>query len=114
RLRSRHGYDSATMYQVLAALLQANPSAFIDGNLNGLRAGARLSIPDLASVRAIDADEARRLYAQHMRDYRGQRSRAGSTTAAVAAEGAGDAASGRIERSEPVTQPPSGRDELRI
>lgn len=114
RLRSRHGYDAATLYQVLAALLQANPSAFINGNMNGLRAGARLRVPDLATVQAIDADEARRLYAQHMRDYRGQRGQAGTTGMAVGGAGATDVASGRIERTEPVPQPPSGRDELRI
>lgn len=114
RLRSRHGYDAATLYQVLAALLQANPSAFIDGNMNGLRAGARLSVPDLAAVQAIDADEARRLYAQHMRDYRGRRGQAGTTGMAVGGTGAADMASGRIERTEPAPQPPSGRDELRI
>src|SRR5690606_23465684 len=103
RLRSRHGYDPATVYQVMAALLQANPSAFINGNLNGLRAGARLNIPDLAAVQAIDADHARRLYAQHMRDYRGQRGRAGAGVGVQAVGGeATDAASGRIERSEPV------------
>lgn len=114
RLRSRHGYDAATLYQVLAALLQANPSAFINGNLNGLRAGARLSVPDLATVQAIDADEARRLYAQHMRDYRGQRGQAGATGVAVGGVDASNAASGRIERRESAPQPPSGRDELRI
>src|SRR5690606_3887691 len=112
RLRSRHGYDAATLYQVLAALLQANPSAFINGNMNGLRAGARLKVPSLATVQAIDPDEARRLYAQHMRDYRGQRGQAGAN--AVADGRTADAASGRIERSEPAPQPPSGRDELRI
>ncbi|MBU4611798.1 hypothetical protein IMZ29_15010, partial [Achromobacter sp. GG226] len=90
RLRAQRGYGDATLYQVLAALLQANPAAFIDGNLNRLRAGARLAVPDAAAVRAIDPAEARRLYARHMADfaaYRARTARAAGTVAPVAARG---------------------------
>ena len=114
RLRARGGYDSTTMYQVLAALLQANPAAFIDGNLNGLRAGARLQIPDAAAVRAIDPQQARQLYAQHMREFQGYRGRAAGATPVASAPAAGAEASGRIAQQGAAPQPASGRDELRL
>ncbi|MBJ7265111.1 MAG: hypothetical protein JHC61_15980, partial [Burkholderiaceae bacterium] len=43
----------ADYYQRLVALWQANPDAFIDNNMNLLRAGERLRLPDANVVRAI-------------------------------------------------------------
>lgn len=114
RLRAQRGYGDATLYQVLAALLQANPAAFIDGNLNRLRAGARLTVPDAAAVRAIDPAEARRLYARHMADfaaYRARTARSAGTVAPVAARGE---TVGAVRAQSAAAAPPSGRDELRL
>ncbi|WP_333608955.1 FimV/HubP family polar landmark protein [Arsukibacterium sp.] len=52
--------DSVSNYQVMYALMLLNPDAFIDGNLNHLRPGAILTIPDLRAIRQIDAELARR------------------------------------------------------
>jgi pilus assembly protein FimV len=41
--------------QKMMALYQANPDAFAGGNINRLRAGSELLIPDPASVQAIDS-----------------------------------------------------------
>jgi len=43
-----------TTRQMAVALLRANPDAFIDGNMNLLRAGAQLSIPPRSFVEQID------------------------------------------------------------
>lgn len=114
RLLTRKGYDSATLYQALAALLQANPSAFVDGNLNRLRAGSTLRIPDAAAMQAIDAEEARRLYSQHMRDYAAYRGRVAQGAVAAKPAASGGESSGRISTASPPPAPPSGRDELRL
>ncbi len=45
--------------QLAVALFHANPGAFIAGDVNSLRAGATLSIPDLAEARRLTAREAR-------------------------------------------------------
>ena len=47
--------SGVTTRQMAMALLRANPSAFIDGNVNGLRAGAILTIPSTAFVEELDA-----------------------------------------------------------
>ncbi|MBT8063993.1 MAG: LysM peptidoglycan-binding domain-containing protein, partial [Gammaproteobacteria bacterium] len=48
-----------TTRQMAMALLRANPQAFIDGNVNKLRAGATLTIPQRAFIEQLDAATAR-------------------------------------------------------
>ena len=48
-----------TVDQMLVALLNSNPSAFIGGNVNRLRAGAELSVPDASVVVKTSPSEAR-------------------------------------------------------
>jgi pilus assembly protein FimV len=47
--------------QMLVALLNANPSAFIGGNINRLRAGVELSVPDASVVAKTSPSEARQI-----------------------------------------------------
>ncbi|WP_397473256.1 FimV/HubP family polar landmark protein [Pusillimonas sp.] len=57
--------DGVSVYQMMVALQKANPQAFIDGNINLVKAGATLSIPDAAALRAVSDREARRIFQQH-------------------------------------------------
>lgn len=58
----KNAVPGADVYQMLAALFEANPDAFISGNMNLLKAGAVLSIPDADTVRSIDKNKARKLF----------------------------------------------------
>lgn len=49
---------SVTVQQTMLALVQANPDAFINGNVNLLKAGYVLRVPDLGEIRALSASEA--------------------------------------------------------
>lgn len=51
--------SNISTYQVMYALYQKNPEAFIDGNLNHLRPGATLTIPSEAEMRAVNIATAR-------------------------------------------------------
>ncbi|MDC7713510.1 hypothetical protein PQU96_05065 [Vogesella sp. LYT5W] len=42
-----------SLRQVMAALLEANPQAFVAGNPDQLRAGARLKVPPLSKIRTL-------------------------------------------------------------
>lgn len=55
----------ATVDQVLVAFYRANESAFLDANMNRLRAGHVLAIPNEAAVLAIAPEDARRTVAAH-------------------------------------------------
>ncbi len=52
-----------TTRQMAMALLRANPAAFIDGDINKLRAGATLAIPQQAFIEQLDAKAARAEFA---------------------------------------------------
>ncbi|MDR0182458.1 FimV/HubP family polar landmark protein [Lysobacter sp. UC] len=63
----------ASLDQAMIALLRANPDAFIDGNINLLKAGAVLELPPGDELAGVDAGEARRLVAQHVQQWRDAR-----------------------------------------
>jgi FimV-like protein len=49
-----------SLEQMLVALLRNNPDAFVDANVNRMKAGALLTLPTEQEARAISRDEARR------------------------------------------------------
>ena len=56
--------------QTLVALLRANPDAFIDGNVNLVKAGAVLRIPDGETIAAYSPDEAALLVREQTAQWR--------------------------------------------
>ncbi|AZG09246.1 hypothetical protein EGT29_16025 [Pigmentiphaga sp. H8] len=102
--------EGASIYQTLAALLRANPQAFVDGNMNRLRAGASLSVPGADDVGAIDSAQAAALFASQAEAFEAYRQRvAGGARqvpagAAGGAESRGDIASSAGSQAESGTQ----------
>ena len=60
RLAIRYLGGQASLDQMMLAMLKANPDAFIQGNVNLVKAGAVLQIPDLDEATQIPRDEARK------------------------------------------------------
>lgn len=60
RLAIRYLGGQASLDQMMLAMLKANPDAFIQGNVNLVKAGAVLRIPDLGEATQIPRDEARK------------------------------------------------------
>jgi len=56
--RSVRPDDSVSIQQMMLAILRQNPEAFSNGNVNMLRRGAVLHMPDDATMRSISAKEA--------------------------------------------------------
>ena len=50
--------NSISIQQMMFALLRANPEAFINGNINGLKRGEILHMPDLAEIQSLSKAEA--------------------------------------------------------
>ncbi len=76
---------SVSVYQVMQALLRANPDAFIDHNVNRMKAGVTLNLPDMDEIRAMSSREA---FAESKRQYeQWQSENATGTGAATAATG---------------------------
>ncbi|WP_338765426.1 FimV/HubP family polar landmark protein [Massilia sp. METH4] len=104
---------------MLVALYRANPEAFIGKNMNRLRSGKILSVPDADTVRATDRSEARRVVVAHAADFNAYRNRlAAQVEAATPAQApeAQQSAGGKItakveERPSAVTE---AQDKLKL
>ena len=51
-----------SMEQMMMALLEANPHAFVDGNINRLRKGRILRVPALSEIQKLSRQQARQAY----------------------------------------------------
>lgn len=56
--------------QVLIALQRLNPNALNGGNINRMKAGSVLTLPDADTIKAIDANDARKLVNAQTADFR--------------------------------------------
>ena len=61
--------DSVSIYQALSALLEANPNAFVDNNMNRLKAGVTLKVPTVGSMKQIEANVARQNFNSQVAAY---------------------------------------------
>jgi pilus assembly protein FimV len=83
--------------QMLVALYQANPQAFIGENMNRLRAGAVLSVPGAEQAQSVSPGEARQLIQAQSADFNAFRQRLASAAQQTAADEPTRQASGRVE-----------------
>lgn len=92
--------DSVSMQQAMLAIQDLNPGAFIDGNINRLKRGEVLRLPDMDQMRSRSAAEATRLVAAQNEAFSSPRPAVDATESASAP-------------AEAAAQAPSG-DELRL
>ncbi len=62
--------NGVSLDQAMVALLRANPEAFIRGNVNLLRQGAVLRVPESGELQRIDSAAARVLVREHVAQWR--------------------------------------------
>ena len=81
-LARRHAVPGVSLYQWMVAVQAANPSAFIQDNVNLLKAGATLVVPDPSALVALSDAQARRVFQQHAHAFADYRQRMASRTGA--------------------------------
>lgn len=108
-LRERPPEVSQSQY--LLALAQINPSAFVEGNVNRLRAGATLSLPTPAQAQTTAAPDAQRLIAAQWQEFQTIRQQLATSRPASAPEQPTAEIKGKVEslRSSPDTSTPSDK-----
>ena len=79
--------NGTSVEQMLIALQQSNPSAFINGNINQIRAGAVLTIPDQADIQKINAQDAAEAVKTQAQTFNDRRNAAAQAAAAKSATG---------------------------
>jgi pilus assembly protein FimV len=112
----RNAVPGVSVYQMMIALQRANPQAFIQKNVNLVKAGATLSMPDMAALTAISDKEARRIFQKQAQAFALYRQRLAGSTSAVGQE-AGAAASGKVSAASPPAPQESAQgaqDQLRL
>jgi pilus assembly protein FimV len=86
RIALAHKPDDVSMDQMLLALLHENPDAFINGNVNLLKAGATLKMPGKGQASVIAQREAMRDVAQQNREFDEYRRRIARVVPSVPAD----------------------------
>jgi len=105
---------TATLDQAMIALFQANPNAF-SGNINLLKSGGTLIVPDAAGMAALAPEEARNQVRMQSADFASYRRQLAGLAPAVASAPSGSSASGSVSaRVTEGTSPPQGTDRLRL
>jgi pilus assembly protein FimV len=118
RIANQNPVDGATLQQMLVALFRANQDAFVGDNMNRLRAGKIINIPDKDSVAAVSASDARRIVTAQFADFNDYKKSLGTAVAAAPTpQESGRQASGQIgapkeEKPAPAKEP--SKDQLRL
>lgn len=78
KVATRVQVSGISLDQMLVGLFRNNPDAFIDGNMNLLKAGAVLQVPSSDSLASVPAPEARRVILAQSADFSAYRQRLAS------------------------------------
>ncbi len=116
KIAQQNAHPGVTLQQMLIALYRANEDAFIGGNINRLRSGRILNIPDRDAAAAVDSADAARLVGAQARDFAEYQSKAGAEVArAPAAEKpAARTATGKIAAKPEAAPPAEPKDQLKL
>jgi pilus assembly protein FimV len=97
RIAARNKPASISLDQMLVAMLRGNPDAFIGGNINRLKSGAVLSIPDAGQAGAIPPAEASRTIVAQSRDFNDFRRKLAEGVPATQVGNANRQAGGKVQ-----------------
>ena len=91
-------HEGVSLEQMLVGIFRKNPDAFVGNNMNRLKSGAILGLPDKESVASIPEGEAKRVFLTQAADWNSYRQKLSAATgAAPAQEAAGSqTSSGQI------------------
>lgn len=102
-LARAHRVEGVSLDQMLVAMLQANPNAFIRGNVNLMKAGAVINMPTAEQAAATSRQAARRTVVAQTRDFHAYRrsvaERAGRTRVAAASRTASGGVQAQVTES---------------
>ncbi len=119
KIAAQYKPEGVSAQQMLVALYRANEDAFINKNMNLLRAGRVLNIPDRAAAEAVAPPDANKIVNAQFQDFNDYRTKLGQVVAAAPAptQAPQQRATGRIVAKAdeaPAPAKPAARDELRI
>lgn len=119
KIAGENQYEGVSLEQMLVGLFQSNPDAFMGKNINRLKAGAILGIPEKSTVESIPEAEAKKVYVAHASDWNAYRQKlaAGVAKAPVREDAAAaQATSGKITAKvqEKAAPTESSKDQVKV
>ena len=104
-----------TLNQMLIAIFRANQNAFIRGNINLVRAGRILNLPDREAIAAVGAAEANQLVRSQIADFVEYKRKLGAAVAAAPAAPAREReVAGRITAKPEAPATAERKDQLKL
>ncbi len=96
--------------QMLVALLRSNPDAFVNGNINRIRAGSVIDVPSAEQAKSVAAAEATQIVVAQSKDFndfrRGLASNAPTTAVGTAGRKSSGAIETKVEDKKPAATTP--------
>ena len=89
--------SSVSLDQMLVALLQANPEAFVDGNMNRIKAGAVVKVPGSEQIQSTTPQEASQMVLAQSKDFNEFRRKLATNAPAAQVSAADRQASGSVQ-----------------
>lgn len=115
RIAGSYRQEGVSLDQMLVAMLRANPSAFIGGNVNRIKAGAVLQMPNQEEALATPAGEARKILAVQSRDFNTFRQKLAQSAPAAQQAAAERSASGSVQaRTDDTSANAAAPDKLTL
>jgi pilus assembly protein FimV len=114
KIAREHMHTGVTFNQMMVAIYRANQDAFIRDNLNLVRSGRILRIPDRDAVAAVGEEDARDTVLAHMASF-GEYRREIAASAPTAPGGTGTrTAEGQISAPGGAAAPDASKDQLKL
>lgn len=97
KIAQRNLAGNVSLDQMLAAMLRSNPDAFINGDINRIKAGAVIETPDAAAASQIKPEEARQVLVASARNFGQYKQRAAQLAPAQTTEQPARQSTGKVE-----------------
>ncbi|MEO6032440.1 MAG: FimV/HubP family polar landmark protein, partial [Burkholderiaceae bacterium] len=99
RIATRAQRSGVSLDQMLVSLYRSNPQAFMGNNMNRLKAGVVLSLPNAEAVGGVPEAEARQVIQAQSEDFSAYRQRLAGAVPQAKTEGTTRQASGKVQAS---------------
>ena len=99
KIAARTQRQGVSLDQMLVSLYRGNPQAFMDSNMNRLKAGVVLAVPSADAANGVSASEARQVIQAQSADFGAYRQRLAGAVPTARAEGSSRQASGKVQAS---------------
>ncbi|WP_396270194.1 FimV/HubP family polar landmark protein [Ideonella sp.] len=116
-IAARHAQSGVSLDQMLVSLYRGNPQAFMGSNMNRLKSGVVLNVPDAAAANEVSQPEARKVIQAHSADFAAFRQQLAQSVPSVPVKESPRQAKGKVEAAvedRKVTAAPATPDKLTL